>query len=265
MIDEKIEPKQIYQSNIRNVTVLFGSLFSNIEVPVFDDSGCITEETRVVPITYAAKETMSMWLNSVLNQLQGGKQVGVGINTSLPRFSIELTGISRSADNSVNSNVPIYNYNTALGSDYMYKSVAPVKYNFNFDLNLYCKNMEQSLYILDQILLVFAPSITLAIKESEKLNIISNMVVQLDSISKEDNYQAGLTENRLISWKFQFVVTANMVQNVNNEKVKVIKTAMMCMIEKTSAILNSEINLDLVKPGLVKEEMENGKDIRILK
>ena len=259
-----LEPKQVYQSNIRNVTVLFGSLFSNIEVPVFDENGYISGETRVVPITYAAKETMSLWLNSVLNQIQGGQAVSPGINISLPRFSIELTGITRSSENSVNTNVPIYNYNSALGSDYMYKSAAPVKYNFNFDLNLYCKNMEQSLYILDQILMVFAPSISLAIKESEKLNIVSNMVVQLDSVSKEDNYQAGLTENRIISWKFGFVVTANMIQNVNNEKAKVIKTAMMCMIEKSSAILTSELDLNLVKPGLVKEEMENGKEVRIV-
>ena len=257
-ISKKLEPKEIYQSNIRNVTVLFGSLFSNISVPTFNEDGTLTGETRIVPVVYASKETTSIWLNSMLNQIQGGKNVSTGINTSLPRFAIELTGISRSTENSVNSNVPIYNYNKALGSDYMYKASAPVKYNFNFDLNLYCKNMEQSLYILDQILLVFAPSITLPIKESEKLNIISSMNVQLDSVSKEDNYQAGLTENRIISWKFGFVVSANMIQNVNNEKAKVIKEVMLCMLNKGSEILIDgaiDDNGKLHKPGLDIEEV----------
>ena len=52
-------------------------------------------------------------------------------------------------------------------------------------------------------------------KSGQKINIVNNFELNLNSIDKNDNYQEGLSANRLIVWSFSFNAIADLLRKRN--------------------------------------------------
>lgn len=230
----RLTSKDIYsRSAIRNVSVVFGSVFSNLHVRKYKKDGSIDESSStLVPIAYSAKEAYSLWIDESMRAPDAASEV----NVKLPRLSFEMTSLQASPERGMNVNLPVYG-RTISSSGTVVKSKSPVAYSFEFTLTLWAKNMDDSIQILDQILPMFAPEISIKMKESFKINLINDVKIVLGSVSKGDSYQTML-ENRIINWDLSFTVYANVLPP---------KTAEMSVVQ--DAIMDT-IEVNLGRPGV---------------
>lgn len=230
----KLSSAEIYsRSAIRNVSVVFGSVFSNLHVRRYKADGSIdTSSTTLVPIAYSAKEAYSLWIDESMRTPDASSEV----NIKLPRLSFEMTGLQAAPERGMNVNVPIHG-RSILPNGRVVKSRSPVSYSFEFTLTIWSKNMDDSIQILDQILPMFAPEISIKMKESFRINLVNDVKIVLGSISKGDNYQTIL-ENRLINWDLSFTVYANVLPP---------RTAEMSLVED---VLSDIIETNLKEPGV---------------
>ena len=206
MKQNKLTAEEIYNySTIRNVTVVFGNIFSNLKVRRYNSDGSISNKHTIVPLIYSAKDQYAFWVEQQMRLPTGN----IEINNKFPRISFEMTGFKPAPEKGINSNVPMIRNRIECGKTI--RSRAPISYSFDFVVTIWAKQMDVSIQILDQILPIFAPEISIKIKESKVMQIYNDVTVILQSISKNDNYQSGFDENRLISWDLSFEVYANII------------------------------------------------------
>lgn len=222
----KLTAKEIYsRSAIRNVSVVFGSVFSNLHVRKYRKDGSIDESSStLVPIAYSAKEAYSLWINESMRTPDAASEV----NVKLPRMSFEMTGLQAAPERGMNVNLATYG-RTISSNGTIVKSRSPVAYSFEFTLTIWTKNMDDSIQLLDQILPMFAPEISIKMKESFRINLVNDVKIVLGSVSKGDSYQTML-ENRLINWDLTFTVYANVLPPRTNE-MSVVQNAIMDLVE----------------------------------
>lgn len=217
--------EQVYNhSVIRTTAVIFGALFSNIFVRRYNGDGTISEEKSLVPISYQAKEHYALWLEQEMRLPQGN----IEINTKLPRMSFEMVGLARDEEKKSNPNLPVYT-NTISSNGKTLRSRSPIPYAFDYNLTIWCKQMDDSIQILDQIIPMFVPELSIKMRESRKLNIYNDVKVVLQSINKNDNYQSGFDENRMIVWDLSFQVFADFMPEP--EESTVIQTVIADTVE----------------------------------
>jgi len=118
-------------------------------------------------------------------------------------------------------------------------------------LTIWAKNMDDSIQILDQILPMFAPEVSIKMKESFGINLVNDVKIVLGSVSKGDNYQTML-ENRIINWDLSFTVYANVLPP---------KTTEMSVVQD---VIADVIEANLGRPGVnlersIKSEGLHGK------
>ena len=76
-----------YNKNIRNIVILFGTVFNDISVRRVDNSNVVQEEFKV-PIAYGPAEKFLVRLREAIDVTKG--KVGL----TLPRMSFEFTSIT---------------------------------------------------------------------------------------------------------------------------------------------------------------------------
>jgi hypothetical protein len=86
------------------------------------------------------------------------------------------------------------------------KRLMPVPYNLNFELSLYASNTDQLHQILEQILLIFDPTVQIQ-KNDASFDWTKISHVELMGINNEENYPSG-SERRMVVWSLNFMVPA---------------------------------------------------------
>lgn len=165
-----------------------------------------------------------MWLDEKLRNADANNE----INIKLPRISFEMTSLSVNTERGMNTNIPIYGRSISANGRTV-KSRTPISYQFDYTLTIWAKNMDDSIQILDQLLPMFTPEISIKLRESIRLNIVNDIKIVLNSVAKNDNFQEVL-ENRIINWELSFSVFAD-IMPINTEEMSIIETAMMDTIE----------------------------------
>ena len=221
----KLNSEIVYNhSAIRTTAVIFGAIFSNIFIRKYNNDGTIAKEKTLVPISYQAKDTYAIWMEQEMRTPQGN----IEINMKLPSMSFEMVGLSRDEEKKSNPNLPIYSKKISCNGKTM-RSRSPIPYIFDYQLTVWCKQMDDSIQILDQILPMFTPELFIKMNESKKLNIYNDVKIVLNSINKNDNYQSGFDENRMISWDLSFQVHADIMPEP--EESTVIQTVIADTVE----------------------------------
>ena len=163
-------------------------------------------------------------------------QGNIEVNVKLPRMSFEMVGLTRDEEKKSNPNIPVFS-NTISPNGKTLRSRSPIPYVFDYTLSIWCKQMDDSIQILDQIVPMFVPEISIKVRESKKLNIYNDVKIVLNSINKNDNYQAGFDENRMIIWDLSFQVHADFMPEA--EESTVIQTVIADTVEEvTEGYLN---------------------------
>jgi len=184
-----------YNRTIRKLVVGFGNLFNDIKLVRYNPD--LTEAERfLVPIAYASKESYVMRLEEDL-------ALDKKVQMTLPRFSFEMMGLSYDSSRKQNTNIKNVAYSSA-GSISQYN---PVPYNFDFNLYLYVRNIEDATQILEHIIPFFTPDYTIKINMVPEMGIIKEIPVILNSCTSDITYEGNREKDpRMIIWTLNFTV-----------------------------------------------------------
>lgn len=185
-----------YNRIIRKLVTGFGNLFDNITLVRYNPD--LSEAQRMlVPIVYATKEMY-------VRRLEDDPNLDKKVQTTLPRMSFEMTGLTYDASRKQNTNIKNF-AKTPQGIASQYN---PVPYNFDFSLYLYVRNIEDGTQIIEHIIPFFAPDYTIKLNLIPEMGIVKEVPVILNSATHEIDYEGeGRTvETRMVIWTLNFTV-----------------------------------------------------------
>ncbi len=185
----------LYNRVIRKIVVGFGNLFDNIKLYRFDPNNNTTEHV-IVPIVYATKERYVM-------RLQDDPNLDKKTQLALPRMSFEMAGLQYDSTRKQNTNLK----NFKETADGIIQQYLPVPYNFDFNLYIYVRNIEDGTQIIEHILPFFTPDYTIKLNLVPEMGIVKEIPVILNSTSHDIIYE-GPRENqtRMVIWTLNFTV-----------------------------------------------------------
>ena len=187
-----------YNATIKRVVSVFGTIFNNIKI-ARHDSG-VTTNTVHVPISYGPR---SKFLARIREENDLGNQK---IAIKLPRMSFEMTSIDYDSGAKLNKlNKLITGSSHAENRTTQFQSVP---YSIGMQLNIYAKNQDDALQIVEQILPTFTPEYTVTIKDIDGPNSKPDVPFILNSVSFQDDYEGDFTTRRAIIYTLDFTIKA---------------------------------------------------------
>lgn len=187
-----------YNEHIKRCVAVFGTLFNNLEVRKRDASGKVLS-TMKVPIAYGPTAKFLARIEGDAN-LRDPK-----LALKLPRMSFEITSLDYAPEFALQK----HNKRTTKTSEFDRTFVnEPTKYRLGFQLNIYSKNQDDVLQILEQILPHFKPEYTVAVKEMSN-NFVSDMPFSLKSVSLSDEYEGDYLSRRALIYTLDFETFIN--------------------------------------------------------
>lgn len=189
--------------SIRKLVIAFGSLFNNVKLEQKQDDG--SARIITVPLTYANKEKFVKRLtepSSISNKTR--------LQISLPRMSFELNNFLYDPTRKLNkTNQKIYKTTDQTSTMY-----AEVPYNFIFYVNVFTRNLEENLQIMEQILPYFSPEFIVSIKMNT-LHPSVDVPISIINTTLTQEYEGDLTTRRFIVSTYQFLVKSYVYGPVN--------------------------------------------------
>jgi len=201
-----LSSNRFYWSTIRRSIIAFGNMFNSIDIDRRDANGNVIQLMRV-PLSYAPKQKFLARIAALPTVEERNVQI------NLPRMSFEMLGLQYDFNRKVS---PIQQ-NRALNStgstvDAQY---VPTPYNMSINLYLYAKNQDDGLQVIEQILPYFNPDYNLSFKSVPPLNIKNDMMIVLNDIQYDDQYEGDFNARRAIVWTLNFTVKLNFYGPVN--------------------------------------------------
>ncbi len=200
-----------YHRTIRSYVTLFGRLFNDITY-VRETRGRVQKERQKVPISYAPKEKF-------ITRLQSDPNLTKSIATTLPRMSFEMVGMQYDQMRKQQSTIRHRAPNTA-NSSLPQSQYIGVPYNFDFNLSVYVRNIEDGLQIVEQILPFFLPDYTITAQVSQEMDIVKDLPIILRSVTEKVDYEGAFADGtRLITWDLEFSLKGWLFGPVSNTAI----------------------------------------------
>ena len=189
-----------YNKNIRNIVILFGTVFNDIILRRVTSAGVTQEEFRV-PIAYGPAEKFLVRLREATDISKG--KVGL----TLPRMSFEFTAITYDATRKLVTTKQFKKVH-ASDSTKLTSIYTPTPYDFDFTLSVMVKNSDDGTQILEQILPYFTPEYQVTMNEMSIMGIKRDIPIIFTGLSTEDNYEGDFMTRRALIHTLTFTVKA---------------------------------------------------------
>ena len=200
-----------YHKRVRKSVALFGALFNNLYVTRTDAAGKVLSQEKV-PLSYAPKRKFIERLTEH-GDLENDTQVAV----KLPRMSFELTSLAYASERQVTKTQKIIRNSSGDTRTLLYNGVP---YNLFFQLNIYAKNQDECLQILEQIIPYFAPQYTITIKPFDDYpEIKEDVPITIMATSFQDDFEGTMEQRRTILYTIDFELKANFYGPIGDRAV----------------------------------------------
>ena len=227
-----------YHERIRKSVAIFGRLFNNIYVIRKNASGGVLNQLKV-PLAYAPRQK---YLDRIRENPSLENDTRVAIK--LPRMSFEITDISYDLSRQLTK---VGNFNTQGSSvEKRQKFYSPVPYNISFSLNIYAKNQDDALQIVEQVLPTFNPQYTLSIYPFKEIypNFIEDVPIVITGVTFQDDYEGSLEQRRTIIYTITFEMKVQFYGNIENKDI--IRKADALLYNMNAGLKDSDIFLETV-------------------
>lgn len=205
-----------YHERIRRSVGAFGSLFNNLYIVRKNASGGGTSSVKV-PLAFAPKRK---FIDRLIEDLKNEQNIVHKISLTLPRSSFEIVGIQYDPSRQL----PRTQFCTFTGVDdptgSKKKVYTKTPYNIQFQLNIYGKNHDDCLQVVEQILPYFTPTYTLRIKPFDSLpSVVDDIPLTLNSVSFTDDFEGTLEQRRTIIYTLDFEMKMDLYGPVSEGKI----------------------------------------------
>jgi len=191
--------KHFYNKNIRNIVVLFGTVFNDISIKRLKSNGTVDKHFKV-PISYGPAQKYLTMLDQKTSTT--GKY-----NTaiSLPRMAFEITQLTYDGTRKLQTTRRIHKVNDT-DSTKLISLYTPVPYNFDIELSVMVKNSDDGTQILEQILPFFTPEFQVTMNEMSIMGVKRDIPIIFTGMTSEDTYQGDLMTRRSLIHTLQFTI-----------------------------------------------------------
>lgn len=173
----------------------------------------------------------------------------------LPILSANLSNISMATNRykgiDTSSNTPYIPNGGAFPNDVRYlEQLSPITYNLSFDLNIFSSNLDQQFQILEQILVLFNPSIQIQTSDNiyDKARITN---VTLTGISNGENYPLGTDRRTLLyTLNFEMIIYLTVPAAIRDNIIKNIQLKITALNDKSVESENIDVDWDIINIGI---------------
>lgn len=202
-----------YHKKIRKAVSLFGALFNNINIIRTNSSNQVISQVKV-PLSYAPK-------NKYLERIRENPDLvnNTQVAIKLPRMSFEITNILYDGTRQLPK---INNFNTVgTTNSTRQKFFAPVPYTIGFQLNVYAKNQDDALQVVEQILPTFNPQYSVTIKpfSTEYPDFKEDIPIVIQGVSFQDDFEGTVESRRTIIYTLDFEMKISFHGPINTGQV----------------------------------------------
>jgi hypothetical protein len=187
-----------YEAQIRSYLLQFANIFTGMTV-MTGKGECGTPEFMSVPISIGSRDR-------VVAAIQAGNTQNKPY--SLPTMAANISNISMSPNR---KGIGTVDRRVYLPQGGVYPQdlktmvrVMPIPYVLGVDLSVYASNTNQLHQILEQILMLFDPSLQIQTSDSA-FDWTKLTSVELTGINNEENYPPG-GDRRVLMWSFNFSI-----------------------------------------------------------
>lgn len=187
-----------YNQVIKKSVAVFGSLFNNITLGRVAENGTISNVERC-PIAYGPRQK---FLDRITQQPDLAEDK---VAIKVPRMSFEITSIQYDPEiklNRLNRNV----IQTTPPSSGVITTWQSVPYILGMQLNVYGRNQDDVLQIVEQILPEFQPEYVVAVKDLEFPGSLTEIPITLGSVNLTDDYDGSYDRRRVIVYSLDFTM-----------------------------------------------------------
>ena len=218
MTDISVE-NYFYSQQFRKHIIQFMAIFAGMKVSVGKNDFESESNLIEVPIVYGSRDRV---VSHIFSENTQNKML------RLPIMSAQVVGITPALDRMSGQNTERKEIKLKRGGvipdDLQQITVLkPVPYTVDMELSINTSNTDHHFQILEQIFLLFNPSLQIQVSDAYG-NTSSIIEVLLQGVNLEENYPAG-TDNRIISSTilFQYVIYLAAPANLRNEIIKSIQ------------------------------------------
>jgi len=186
-----------YNEQFKRAITQFSSIFSGLQVltGVREDG---ERHALEVPVRYGSIDRV---VAAVSNGFTQNKMLTLPVMSTY-LLEVELAperrkGVGMTERKTIMPQGGVYPQDLKVMERYM-----PIPYNLTFELAIYSSNMDQMFQILEQILIIFDPTLQIQTNDSP-YDWSRQTNVELLSVQQEENYPIG-TEKRMIVWTLNF-------------------------------------------------------------
>jgi len=207
-----------YHKRVRTAVSVFGSLFNNIHVIRQNKAGGVISQIKV-PLAYAQRRQFL----SRIEEMEQGQDAERKVAIKLPRMSFEITNMVYDAARQLpKMNAFTSAVNNSVVSRQKLYSATP--YIVSFQLNVYAKNQDDALQIVEQILPYFSPQYTVTVKPFADIPTLKEDVpITLGSVVMYDDFEGELQTRRTIIYSLDFDMKILLHGPVNSDGEKIIR------------------------------------------
>jgi hypothetical protein len=253
-----------YHQKVRKCVAMFGTMFNNIYVIRKNSSGAAISQVKV-PLSYAPKEK---YLERIRENPDLVDDTRVAIK--LPRMSFEITSMAYDPQRQL-TKVTAFN---AIGTanTNRQKFYSPVPYSINFQLNVYAKNQDDALQIVEQIIPTFNPQYTLTINPfaTEYPTLKEDIPIIIQGVSFADDFEGALEQRRTIIYTLDFEMKVQFYGNITTPEI--IRKSIADVYLQGGGLADSDVKIEkiTVTPsplstiGLADSDFGFSTDINIL-
>jgi hypothetical protein len=224
-----------YHERIRKSVAIFGALFNNIHVIRTDSSGKTISQIKV-PLSYAPREKYLDRIRENPN-LSGDTKVAI----KLPRMSFEIIGINYNPERKIPK---LNSYSAIANNSNKNRFYTPAPYDLQFQLNVYARQQDDALQVVEQILPYFNPQYNLTINPFSALapELKEDIPITIQGVNFTDDFEGALEQRRTIIYALDFTMQVNFYGPISNSGI--IKKATIDTFELDRATLSTDVKYE---------------------
>ena len=187
-----------YNQVVKKCVAVFGTMFNNVTIGRVAENGVVSNVSRC-PIAYGPRQK---FLDRITQQADLTEDK---VAIKVPRMSFEITSIQYDAEAKLNR---LNRVTSQIEGDPNRRNTQwkAVPYLLGMQLNIYGRNQDDVLQILEQILPEFQPEYTVTVKDLEAPGINGHIPIALNSVTLTDDYDGTYDRRRVIVYTLDFTM-----------------------------------------------------------
>ncbi len=223
-----------YNGITKTYIIGFSKLFSNVFVKRTNSSDQVIKTIKV-PIIFASKSKLSYLLQA--NDSTGSARLVT------PVISFNIEGLEFAPDRNISS----LNDITVDDNESMYEGIP---YNYNFSVNIRTKYQDDYWQILEQVLYLFKPDITLDVKELPYPDYVRDITINLNSVALDNELDMTQDEDSSRGFIASLEFTLRGFIYPASTTDKIIEHIEVNMTDSLDHIMTT-INHDFIDPDII--------------